>query len=300
MAIVLNCDDTASINLDDLTHSLKHDFVMRDDESLVQCAPLLRRLGNNKAFLSSYVASKLQTGTPVPRTLARFPEPSLELYSTNDFLVRAVFWFPPSQFPLSRRWQANSLSYLTAHDHEHSFLTIGYWGPGYVTHLYEYDPVSVMGVAGEHVELSKCASQSISEGKMMIYQESSDVHIQSHPSEFSITLNVALKSRRFAKPQTIFDLDTGAITSSVTSEKPYFDTLFRIARHLPSTSMVSAVEQLAQTHPEPDVRMGAWRHLADSDPSNIECYLRSLAAIGTPEARSVVSELLSQAEEAHR
>lgn len=296
MAIILNCDDLSSIGLDDLTQSLEHDFKMQEDEHLVECAPLLRRLGNNRTFLSFFIASQLQKGAPVASTLSRFPEPALELYNGKDFLVRAVFWFPPSMFPLSRRWQAQSLSYLNAHDHEHSFLTIGYYGPGYVTRLFEYDPTSVRGVPGEHVELNERASQSVSEGKMMVYQESSDVHIQSHPEEFSITLNVALKVRHYRKPQTIFDLNTNAITSTVTSEKTYYDSLLRIARYLESSSMTSAVERLAQTHPENAVKIGAWKHLADADPGNTEYYLRSLTAIGTPEARSAVLELSSYAE----
>jgi hypothetical protein len=89
MAIILNCEESTSIGLDDLTYSLEHELKMRDDESLIQCAPLLRRLGNNKTFLSSIIASQLRSGAPAPDALVRFPEPVLELYKGDDFLVRA-------------------------------------------------------------------------------------------------------------------------------------------------------------------------------------------------------------------
>ena len=296
MSILLNCEDTASIGLDELTYGLEHEIKTRDDESLIECAPLLRRLGNNKTFLASSIAAQLKSRISAHSLMTPFPEPSLELYSSKDFQVRAVFWFPPTMFPLSRRWQAKSLSYLQAHDHEHSFLTIGYYGPGYLTHLYECDPDAIRGIPGERVELIERPSQSISEGKMMIYQESRDVHIQDHAADFSITLNIALKSRIHKKPQTLFNLDNNTVTLSVTSEAAHFAHLFQIAQHLEDSTTASAIEHVAETHPENEIRIQARKHLAHSDPGNAANHLRALETIGTPEARAAMVEISRQAE----
>src|SRR3546814_33924 len=68
--------------------------------------------------------------------------------------------------------------YGKAHDHNFSFLTVGYMGPGYWSEYYEYDYANVAGYVGEKVNLRYIEKSKLDEGKVMLYRIHRDVHLQ--------------------------------------------------------------------------------------------------------------------------
>ncbi|MBT2543060.1 hypothetical protein J7E99_20695 [Streptomyces sp. ISL-44] len=77
--------------------------------------------------------------------------PVLLLGSGTDYMVRANIWLPPTG--MDPRQEQVLHSYELAHDHPFSFLTVGYFGPGYETTIWEYNPDTLTGQPGEQVEL---------------------------------------------------------------------------------------------------------------------------------------------------
>ena len=56
------------------------------------------------------------------------------------FLVRANFWTPQPEAEVAREIHSRVNSvYRIVHNHSFPFVTVGYWGPGYATDIYEVD-----------------------------------------------------------------------------------------------------------------------------------------------------------------
>ena len=116
-------------------------------------APLLKRLANNRDFLADIAIAELKD---------RCARQSLEnRYSSQVIMLhRASEKF--SSAPISGRRERDSVFkasgtspffYHVPHDHNFSFLTVGYLGPGYWSDYYEYDYEKVVGLPGEKVDL---------------------------------------------------------------------------------------------------------------------------------------------------
>ena len=103
----------------------------------------------------------------------------------------------------------DQFSYNIAHDHNFSFLTVGYLGPGYETDIYEYDYDSVEGYVGEKVEMQFLEKVRFAAGMAMYYRASRDLHIQHPPSEMTIPLNLLIQPPEVRlREQYEFDLNT--------------------------------------------------------------------------------------------
>jgi hypothetical protein len=72
-------------------------------------------------------------------------------------------------------------------------MTVGFFGPGYETTIYEYDSSKVTGFVGESVDLRFLETTQLPPGKVMLYRPHADVHAQYPPSELSISLNLMVR-----------------------------------------------------------------------------------------------------------
>src|SRR3546814_17987305 len=66
-----------------------------------------------------------------------------------------------------------------------------YWGPGYVSDDYDYDPESVDGRLGEPLALNFVGRSRLSEGRMLLYPAHRDIHSHRPPERLSIKLGRA-------------------------------------------------------------------------------------------------------------
>src|SRR5262249_39292837 len=121
---------------------------------------------------------------------------TLLLAKGKDFIIRANIWEPPASSGDERDWQNSLYYYLIPHDHNFSFMTVGYLGSGYETTLYERDPDLIEDVPGQSPPIRFVERTSLPQGKVMLYRAFRDIHRQEHPKEFSISLNLML-----AQPQ---------------------------------------------------------------------------------------------------
>ena len=72
--------------------------------------------------------------------------------ASEKYFIRANFW-PSERDSVFKASGTSPFFYHVPHDHNFSFLTVGYLGPGYWSEYYEYDYDKVVGLPGEKVDL---------------------------------------------------------------------------------------------------------------------------------------------------
>jgi hypothetical protein len=199
--------DALSIN--DAIEEIKGRIQEKEPESLLDAAPFLYALGRNRSFLVEALLGETKGGTDLG-----LQNTSLILYHDARLVFRANFWFPLDGFPAAYVSRVNTLGYLIPHNHDFNFLTLGYWGPGYGTSIYECNlGAGKIVSAGDSIDLVFSENTTLPEGKLMFYRAIQDVHKQDHPPAFSISLNVALLPSDQRSGQHLFDIDNRCVRS---------------------------------------------------------------------------------------
>ncbi|RMH36860.1 MAG: hypothetical protein D6694_13515 [Gammaproteobacteria bacterium] len=146
--------------------------------------------------------------------------------------------------------EAELYAYGLPHDHNFSFLTVGHFGSGYRTIIYEYDASKVSGEIGEKVDVNFSEDTTLSNGKVMYFRAGKDIHIQFPPEEFSVSLNMipTPKSLSF-RPQYIFDIEAGRIINYAKSQVPQRLGLIALAEQLGDMHTAELLDRIAATHP---------------------------------------------------
>lgn len=243
--------------LDEVTSKLDRNNVV---ESLTEIAFSFEGLAKNAGLLADRFSHRIESMLGENERIPYTPQ-SVMLGSGPGFYVRANIWTPLRLQGTFRTREERAFSYRLAHDHNFSFLTIGYFGSGYETDLYAYDQSTVAGFVGERVSLVPLGRERLTKGKLMIYEEKKDVHIQFPPEELSISLNVMVNLAHSADTsQYIFDVETGTI-----SELPAAATIYRRSSFLELAASVgdnrtfAALAELASGCESSSVRCAAVR-----------------------------------------
>jgi hypothetical protein len=219
-------------------------------------------LSNNSTFLTERVNQELAD-------LANFQKANdysaqtLQLGRGRNCFVRANMWFPRSGKTDDVEWENSLFAYELPHDHNFSFLTVGHYGPGYATSIYEYDPESVVGYPGEQVAISFLEHTTLPAGKVMFYRASKDIHSQEEPFGFSISLNLMVNSPELAmRNQYWFDLTNGTIKSCIQNAGSARLMVCRMAAYLHNGQTADLLDQISQKYFHPATRGMAYQALA--------------------------------------
>jgi len=217
MAITLDNTSKSSISYKEFSEYVDKSFDDLSIDSLIEIAPTFAALARNRTFLADAIIAELASIATFQES-SPYSAQSLDLGGVpRKFHVRANVWLPQRELHRTNSTgEANFYSYDFAHDHNFDFLTVGYFGSGYETDIYEYQHDCVKGLIGELVDLTFLESTSLPAGKIMIYRASKDIHVQKFPKEFSISLNL-LTPGKLMKDQYAFDLRTSTISSVVRS-----------------------------------------------------------------------------------
>lgn len=248
------CDGLAAVGVD-----------FDDPERLDIAARWLRRLGNDKQFLGDVLIAELgQRHREDVLDSSYGPQVVMLAPPNGNFFIRFIranLW-PSTDEHMLRASGGTSFVYGLPHDHNFSFLTLGYFGPGYWSDYYEYDYGEVVGASGEAVPSLRFVERSrLDEGKLMLYRAHRDVHAQ-HPADaLSVSLNVMhTTGAQGWLDQYRFDLDQrriGAIVSGGPSE-----AFIRIAVGLGGAEALDLAERFAHHHPSDRMRLACWDALA--------------------------------------
>lgn len=270
MALTIPANVTRVASVEEYMEHVRTKVDLRDMDSVAASAQMLRALANDRELvvreLNRRIENYLVDGA-IPSAQA------LLLGRGSDYYVRAAIWPAMSDMASGRAYQ-DQFAYNLAHDHNFSFLTVNYLGPGYETELYEYDYEKVEGRIGETVDLRFLEKVRFGTGTVMLYRVNKDVHVQYAPTELTITLNlmIAPPDIRF-RDQFYFDLTSRTIAAHppeiAASSRA---SLLRLAGFLGNGDSQQLLSDIATKHPCRRTRLtafDAWARRAPEDSSAI-------------------------------
>ncbi|MBX9813896.1 MAG: hypothetical protein A4S12_03000 [Proteobacteria bacterium SG_bin5] len=273
MPLALDPGAGPPITLDELIDALADAHIdPRDVDALASLGPIFARLGRNADFLAERATAELLRRADEARPLYG-PQVLLLHPPDGRFLLRACFW-PAADDAVTRAAGAAAFFYGLPHDHNFSFLSYGYFGPGYDSDDYEYDGWSLRGEPGEAAGLIARGRRRLTPGALVLYRARRDVHCQLPPPALSVSLN--LMAFDPAQPwidQYRFDLATGTIAQGLTTAPA--EALLALAVAFGTGADVAA--RLARGHPMPRLRLAAYAALAAADGDRAQDYWEAAA-----------------------
>ena len=258
MPRLIDADAKDAIELGDLVEMLETGrFDPEDEDCIAEWGPALKRLSNNRRFLGDLIVEELKQRCAGQLKNNYYTTQVVLLHRARTFTLRANLW-PADGDSVVRNSGRAPFFYDLPHDHNFSFLTVGYFGPGYWSDYYEYDYGRVVGYPGEKVDLRFVERSRLNEGKVMLYRKHLDVHRQLPPDALSVSLNVLAVSPSFDfRDQYRFDVERSQVAAIVNQSG--LETLIRLAGHCGGENGRDLVESFAATHPSGRTRFAAWQ-----------------------------------------
>jgi len=265
MATTVSCTTDRVLGIDDYLERIRRDVDLRDVDSVVESATLLRALANDRALVVkrlNQLVEKAFSGVSLPSAQ------SIVLGRAESFYVRANIWPANSDMANGRAYQ-NQFAYNLAHDHNFTFMTLNYLGPGYETEIYEYDYQATKGYVGEPVALEFLEKVKFTTGSAMVYRAGRDVHIQYAPEELTVTLNLMIPDPQQAvRDQYYFDVVKKIISGhpdDVLATRRV--SLITLAGYLGDANTEQLLSDLAAQHPCRRTRLAAYESLNRTQPA---------------------------------
>lgn len=263
MPRMIDLADQAVASLAETTTAIDEaGFDPGDEDSLLHAARWLRRLGNNKSFLGDMLVEELaQRHREDVANNSYSPQVIVLSAPFRDFYLRANIW-PSADEHIVRASGTSAFAIGVPHDHNFSFLTLGYFGPGYWSDYYEFDYTEVAGWQGEPVPSLRFIERSrLEPGKLMLYRAHRDVHTQLPADALSVSLNVMHCHGALGwLDQYRFDTDGGRIAAPIGMVPS--DAFLRVAVGLGGAEALDLAERFARNHPSDRLRLAAWDALA--------------------------------------
>jgi len=267
MPRVIDTSAEEKITLAELAELLETgDFDAADEDNFASWGPQLKKLANNRTFLGDLIIDELKQRCAGQVRDNQYSSQVVLLHgSPGKFIIRANFW-PAMKDSVVRHSGSDPFFYNIAHDHNFSFLTVGYLGPGYWSDYYEYDYGAVVGIPGEAVNLRFVEKARLEEGKVMLYRAHKDVHLQLPADAMSVSLNIVESSHAMLfRDQYRFDAENGRVEGIAT--RTSLDPLLALAAHFGGEEGLDLLDNFARSHPSDRVRWLALRARAAAAPS---------------------------------
>jgi hypothetical protein len=279
---------TEVIDLADLVAELDAGgFNPKDEDAFAAWGPSLKRLANNRSFLGDTMLAELKQRCHSQVRGNLYGAPVIMLHRTDTYFIRANLW-PAEADTVVRQSGTDPFFYHVPHDHNFSFLTVGYLGPGYWSDYYEYDYGEVTGYVGEKVDLRFMERSRLELGKVMLYRAHKDVHLQLPADALSVSLNIVETSPCTAfRDQYRFDIGSSTIAEILT--RTSLEPLLLLAAHHGGGNGTDLLHDFAARHPSDRVRWAALKALAGSA-RNVDERIAVLAG-GAADANPLVAEM---------
>jgi len=242
------------------------DFDPQDEDNFASWGLALKKLANDRTFLGDMILAELkQRCEGQVRDNQYNPQVVLLHGAVERFIIRANFW-PALKDSVVRHSGSDPFFYNVAHDHNFSFLTVGYLGPGYWSDYYEYDYGEVVGIPGEEVNLRFVEKARLDEGKVMLYRAHKDVHLQLPADAMSVSLNILETSHATTfRDQYRFDVENGRIEGIMT--RMSLEPMLALAAHFGGEDGLDLLVNFARSHPSDRIRWCALRARAAASPA---------------------------------
>jgi hypothetical protein len=261
---LIEAETSEKLELGELVELLETgDFDGRDEDNFSAWGIQLRKLANDRTFLADMMIAELKQRCDNQVRSNQYSAQVVMLYGRSSrFMLRANLW-PALNDSIVRHSGTNPFFYGVPHDHNFSFLTVGYLGPGYWSDYYEYDYGAVVGYPGEAVDLKFVEKARLDEGKVMLYRAHKDIHLQLPADAMSVSLNIVETSHAaLLHDQYIFDLENQTIRGLMS--RLSLEPMMALAAHHGGGDGMDLVESFAQDHPSDRVRWSALRARASA------------------------------------
>ncbi|WP_298465171.1 transposase [uncultured Erythrobacter sp.] len=301
MPQIIDLEDTGVCELDESIDALAAlDFDPTCEERTQEAALCLRRLTNNRFFLANILIDELAGRDSAISAVDNGYSPQAIMLSphrsgpTGGMFLRANIW-PSEQDLCFQTSGARSFVYGVPHDHDFSFLTSGYFGPGYRSDYFEYDYESVAGYAGEPVDLKFIERSALHEGKLMLYRRHLDIHSQLPPESLSVSLNVMhIDPAQGWFDQYGFDLkeqQLGKVLSPNSTE-----AFLRVAVATGAQEALDFADWVGRRHPSDRLRLASFEARADQsgNPADMDALWRKGEASGSRMVSAIAKERRAQ------
>lgn len=261
------------ITLDEFLDYVKKNIDFDNLDSIKSAAPMLLKLSNNKDTLPKAICEELKNPDKPFQQGNTYQTSGYILYKNADFIVRAVCWIPDkNRKVLSTEIDPGLLIYEAPHDHDFSFLTVGYYGPGYHTETYEYDYDSVLGEPNENVEMKEIPFNKLNPDQTFFFRAGKEIHLQLPPDDLSISLNFIVRKRgsqRFMD-QYWFDLKNKKIVRSLENDTFRRAQTIHVIADLLGQDCVEDFYKIKDSHSCRRTRIEIMKQLAKFDPESLE------------------------------
>jgi hypothetical protein len=260
MPRVIHCPTEEKIELAELVELLETGgFDGDDEENFASWGPALRKLANDRRFLADLMMAELKQRCAGQLRDNQYSAQVVMLHAhpRSNFVMRANFW-PALKDSVVRHSGPDPFFYGVPHDHNFSFLTVGYLGPGYWSDYYEYEYGEVVGYPGESVNLRFVEKSRLDEGKVMLYRAHRDIHLQLPADAMSVSLNIVETSHSSVfRDQYRFDVDASRIAGIMT--RTSLEPMLALAAHFGGEEGEDLLRSFAAAHPSDRVRWAALR-----------------------------------------
>ena len=217
----------------------------------------MRRLANDRNFLGDLLIEQLkQNHREGGHESGYGPQAIVLSPNMGSFFLRANIW-PSEDEACFKASGAKTFVYGIPHDHNFSFLTAGYFGPGYLSDYYEYNYESVAGYKGEKAGLRFVERSALTEGKLMLYRAHRDVHAQLPPESLSVSLNIMhVDPSKGWYDQYGFDLENDAVTGILNPTST--ECFLRCAIGIGTEEALDFAEWVGKAHPSDRMRLASY------------------------------------------
>jgi hypothetical protein len=242
------------------------DFDPADEDNFASWGPQLKKLANDRTFLGDIIIDELKQRCAGQVRDNQYNSQVVMLHgAVGPFIIRANFW-PALKDSVVRHSGSDPFFYGVAHDHNFSFLTVGYLGPGYWSDYYEYDYGEVVGFPGEPVNLKFVEKARLEQGKVMLYRAHKDVHLQLPADAMSVSLNIVETSHATTfRDQYRFDLANSRIEGIMT--RMSLEPMLALAAHFGGEAGLDLLANFVKAHPSDRIRWCALRARAAASAS---------------------------------
>jgi hypothetical protein len=260
MPRVIHCPTEEKIELAELVELLETGgFDGDDEENFASWGLALRKLANDRRFLADLMMAELKQRCAGQLRDNQYSAQVVMLHAhpASNFVMRANFW-PALKDSVVRHSGPDPFFYGVPHDHNFSFLTVGYLGPGYWSDYYEYEYGEVVGYPGESVNLRFVEKARLDEGKVMLYRAHRDIHLQLPADAMSVSLNIVETSHSSVfRDQYQFDVEGSKIAGIMT--RTSLEPMLALTAHFGGEEGEDLLRSFAAAHPSDRVRWAALR-----------------------------------------